>query len=257
MIWAFTGKTGSGKTFRMVNEAYKRWCRGVDVYSNTVLSFEKVRPPIFGLILKVLKIKKLKRGRIRYFEDITEVLDVKKGLILFDEAQVLFNARRWESLPGEFQYKLQEHRKHELDLYCTTQNLGTIDISYRRLIQFWFHCEVLFRIGTKARSLAGLYRLNIKDIDQIYNTVDDLKADTIKKHFFIIHFFSRCLYDTMYDIGFKRFRTIWLTSYDEKMKKRQTYLILPKEILLKDALRDIRLYNSLLNPNLLQNSRRN
>jgi len=259
MIWAFTGKTGSGKTFRMVKEAYRYWRDGIDIYSNTVLLFEKQKPSFWEKTLQFATIKKIKRGRIRYFEDISEILDIKNGLILFDEAQVLFNARQWESLPAEFQYKLQQHRKHRIDLFCTTQNLGTVDISYRRLIQAWFHCETIFDIGKSPRVWFGAYRMNQKDIDQIYNTVDDLKVDTIISNLFCIHRFSQRLYDTMYDIGFKRFKIVWLSSYqteNNQLKKEQTYLIIPKKMSLSDALKDIRLSASLLNPSKSAYSRR-
>lgn len=269
MIWAFTGKTGSGKTFRMIKEAYKYWKRGIDVYSNTILLFDKngqagknivEYPALFSRyerFLAKVKIKYASRGRIMYFENIEEILDIKNGLILFDEAQVIFNARQWENLPSEFQYKLQQHRKHRIDFFCTTQNLGTIDITYRRLIQAWFHCRCLFQLGQSPRIWFGIYSLEIKDVDDIYNSVDDLKANIIKKRPFLIHRFSQRLYNTMYDIGFKRFKTLWLTQYNEEMKKLNMYLVIPKNLLLKDVLRDTRLYNSLLNPTKSKTSKQN
>lgn len=122
MITAFTGKTGSGKTFNMIKIAFSEWKRGVNIYSNTYLHFEKYRH------------KYDNAGKIVYFENIRDIIDARDAIVLFDEAQVLFNARQWESLPEEFQYKLQQSRKHKIDLFCTTQNLGTIDITYRRLI---------------------------------------------------------------------------------------------------------------------------
>jgi len=39
MIYAYTGKTGSGKTFNMARDAYKRWRRGEDLYTNTYFTF--------------------------------------------------------------------------------------------------------------------------------------------------------------------------------------------------------------------------
>lgn len=269
MIWAFTGKTGSGKTFRMIKEAHKYWLDGVDIYSNTVLLFDRNEqagknvvdnPALFSpweRLLSKVGIKHASRGRISYFESIEEIIEVKNGLILFDEAQVLFNARQWENLPGEFQYKLQQHRKHQLDLFCTTQNLGTIDITYRRLIQAWFHCRNNFEIGHSPRILFGIYTMEIKDIDQIYNTVDELKADTIKSKTFFIHRFSKRLYDTMYDIGFRRFKTLWLTTFNSKMEKEMSYLIIPKNKSINDALKDIRLLKSPSNLNRSPVSRTN
>ena len=52
MIKAYTGKTGSGKTYLMVKEAFEYYKKGVNIYSNTVLTFPK----------------KPKYGKIAYFE---------------------------------------------------------------------------------------------------------------------------------------------------------------------------------------------
>lgn len=250
MITAFTGKTGSGKTKLMIDYAYSQWLQGADIYSNTVLFFDAYgRKNIFRrLYEKIRPNNKTQFGRIVYFQDISEILEVHNGIILFDEGQVLFNARNWESLPDDFQYKLQQHRKHQLSLLVTTQNLRTIDITYRRLIHQWIHCERLFTLGRDPRLLFSWHRLNYKDIDMIYNDVDDLKVDTITSKWFFIHYLTRRLYDTMYDIGFRRFKTLWLSSLDQDLKLKQTWLILPKKMSLRDGLREIALLKSALNP---------
>lgn len=246
MIYAFTGKTGSGKTFNMIRLAYRHWLSGTDIYSNTILMFKNTKigtvEKIFHYLwyvttLKIIRepYKAKKRGRIIYFEDISEILEARNGLILFDEAQVLFSARQWESLPMEFTYKLQQHRKHRLDLYCTTQNMGTIDIMYRRLVQRWFHHRVIFQIGESPVNL-GLFKIEEKDVDMLYNSVDDLLVDTIKTKLFIIHRFKKRLYDTFYDIGFKAFKTLWLSSLDEKTNRfKGIAWIIPKEITIQQA----------------------
>lgn len=254
MIYAFTGKTGSGKTFQMIKTAYADWLRGADTYSNTVLFFgksgacidknpeefsyfERTYEFFYSRLAKALKREYIpkQRGRIVYFENINEILEVSNGNILFDEAQVLFNARNWESLPDEFQYKLQQHRKHRLNLLCTTQNMGTIDIMYRRLVQVWWHHEEVFKIGESPVKFA-VFRQKQKDIDELYNNIDDLKAPDVSSRLFFITRWTRALYDTLYDIGFKRFRTQWLTLYDPTTRKMvRKFLILPKKMSLKEG----------------------
>lgn len=264
MIYAFTGKTGSGKTFQMVKTAYAYWKEGVDVYSNTILFFEKYTPKkwiFFG--------EKIKTGKIIYFENITDILEANNAIVLFDEAQVLFNARLWEALPAEFQYKLQQHRKHKLDLFCTTQNMKAIDITYRRLVQYWFHCEDLFAfLGKRNPSIFTVHRRKEKDIDELYNDVDDLKVPDIATKIFIIHKLKRRLYDTLYDIGFKRFKTIWLSSISIKEGKDETqdttnqlshtsqWMIVPKEMSLSDARKVIQSLKFPLSPIKSQNFKR-
>lgn len=244
MIRAYTGKTGSGKTYSMVRDAYREWRRGRDVYSNTLLFFDKM----------VSSKRRQKCGRIIYFENINEIIEVKNALILFDEAQVLFNARLWEALPEEFQFKLQQHRKHHLDLFCTTQNMGTIDITYRRLVHEWFHHEDKFALLWKRNpSWLTLHARQKKDVDYLYNTVDDLTVPTQKTRYFLIHRFKKRLYDTYFDIGFKRFTTIWLVNSKEtqtgNLSGTRTWAIVPKKMSLSDASRAIRLYSSPLGPN--------
>jgi len=263
MIIAYTGKTGSGKTFRMIKKAYSRWLKGEDIYSNTILFFDnfggKAGKERTDILYKTLKLffKKLnwKRGRIIYFEDILEIIEVKDGVILFDEAQVLFSSRQWENLPIEFQYKLQQHRKHRLDLYCTTQNMGAIDIVYRRLVQYWYPCEKIIPIGTY-NSFFGLFMIRTKDVDMLYNSVDDLVVENIRSRPFIIHFFTKRLFDTFYDIGFKRFKTIWQTYFTSDLKMKTRWIIMPKNLTLKNVLREMSSLKFRLNPKTYSYSRR-
>jgi len=242
MITAYTGKTGSMKTFQMIKDAYKQWRQGRNIYSNTKLEFEQQPLSLFEKLLKALGFPPL-RGSIKYFETINEIIDIRDGLILFDEAQVLFNARQWESLPEEFQYKLQQHRKHQIDLICTTQNMGTIDITYRRLVHNWIHCRNIFELGRSPRIWLGIFKQEIKDIDYLYNSVDDLTVPTLKTKIRFIHHFSKKLYDTMYDIGFRKFKTVWL-SYGIKNETKM-WLIIPKKMSIDKAIAQIKMMQGL------------
>jgi len=247
MIYAYTGKTGSGKTLSMIRDIYPRWYRGTDIYANTFLLFERFggkagtnildNPENFSWLEHAINwvyfkwclhrnrnyIPK-KRGRIIYFEDITELLEVRNGIILVDEGQALLEARNWEALPAEFSNKLRQHRKHNLDLYVTTQNLGTIDINLRRLVQVWVHCTDVFALFWKRNpSWLTVHRKDHKDIDQLYNNVDDLLVNNLHSSFFLISLFTTRLYDTYYDIGFTTLKSVWL---QENNKKK--LLIVPK-----------------------------
>lgn len=277
MIYAFTGKTGSGKTFLMIREAYNAWRRGVDIYSNTKLYFDKdglhnyilaEHPKKFSYWERGLyQLEKIflrsdqsramimpRRGKIVYFTNINEILDISNGIILFDEAQVLFNARNWEALPYDFQYKLQQSRKHNLSLYCTTQNLGTIDITYRRLVHSWIHCQRNFSLGN---IFFGLFTMHFKDIDFLYNNVDDLKVPDLKTKIFLIHYWSKTLYDTFYDIGFHPLKTLCLINYQLSEKKLLMKIVmLPKQMSLSEGLRSKSMINSQLHPNRSMNYRK-
>lgn len=254
MIYAYTGKTGSGKTFQMIKDIYPRWLRGEDVYSNTFLLFELFggqqnsnildNPENFSVSERLSEwIKQRvalnrnhdyfpkKRGRIIYFEDITEILEARNGIICMDEGQALLEARNWENLPAEFSNKLRQHRKHNLDLYVTTQNLGTIDINLRRLVQNWIHCTDVFAfLGLRNPSWLTFHRKDHKDIDQLYNSVDDLMVDNLKTGYFIINRFTKRYYDTYYDIGFTTLKSVWI-----QQDKKQKIIIMPKNWSLTNA----------------------
>lgn len=254
MIYAFTGKTGSGKTYMMIEAIYPKWLNGVNVYSNTKLDFEKFggkqdsnivdNPENFsfiekvsyfvkGIIYKILKkeLKVKKRGKIIYFEDITEILEARDGVICMDEGQNLLEARNWEALPMEFANKLRQHRKHRLDLFTTTQNLGTIDINYRRLVQKWYHVTDMFALlGFRNPSIFTFHKIEEKDIDYLYNSVDDLQVPVLKTKYFTIHPLKKRKYDTMFDIGFTIYTSVWLQKNSDKI-----LLIIPKSMNLSSA----------------------
>jgi len=254
MIYAYTGKTGSGKTYQMIKDIFPRWLRGEDVYSNTFLLFELFggkqnsnildNPENFSLVERLSeKLKQTyclrndkdyfpkRRGRIIYFEDITEILEARNGIICMDEGQALLEARNWENLPAEFSNKLRQHRKHNLDLYVTTQNLGTIDINLRRLVQNWIHCTDIFALlAMRNPSWLTLHKKAQKDIDQLYNSVDDLMVDDLKVGYFTISFLTKRLYDTYYDIGFTTLKSLWIQQGEKKK-----ILIMPKNWSLTNA----------------------
>lgn len=247
MIWLFTGKTGSGKTYTMTKTAYKHWLNGVDIYSNTVLFYPNWggtpgvnildNPECFSRFDRIsewclqqiaLRTKyeyfPMRRGRIHYFEEISELLEIREGIILIDEAQELFEARNWENLPYEFSNKLRQHRKHSLDLYATTQNVGTIDKNYRRLVQRWFHTTDIFAFLAKRNpSFWSIHKVEEKDIDELYGNPEDEAVSTIRTRYFFIHKWTRRLYDTLFDIGFKSFKIEWLEE-----NNRRVCLIIPK-----------------------------
>jgi len=269
MIHIYTGKTGSGKTFQMINDIYPQWLNGRDVYANTKLFFEKYggkagtniieNPENFTIIEKAVEIirrnwlihvrKKLlgyfirrgwvndydyypkSRGRIDYFDDITELIEIRDGIICMDEAQNLLDSRQWENLPTIFSNKLRQHRKHNLDLYATTQNMGTIDLNLRRLVQRWKHSKDVFALfGLRNPSWFTVHTTEEKDIDMLYTSVDDLVVPSISTQTFFIHLFKRRLYDTLYDIGFNNYKILWLQE-----NKKKIILFLPKEWTLSNA----------------------
>lgn len=268
MIFLYTGKTGSGKTFQMMKDVYPRWLKGEMIYSNTALFFENYGGPnnanilenpeyftiwekcvnfiAFNWSLRVSKKKyePLHRGNIVYFDDISELIEINNAVIVMDEAQNVLDAYNWENTPPELRNKLRAHRHDNLDLYATTQNMGTIDINMRRLVQRWSHCKDKFALfGIRNPSLLTYHIREYKDIDQLTNKVDDLLVDTVDTTHFFIHLWTRKLYDTLYDIGFKHFKILWIQE-----KAQKICLIIPNNWTLSNARQQLLLYRYFLNP---------
>jgi len=218
MIYVYTGRIGSGKTYSMVKDAHKEWLRGVDVYSNTKLLFNEKIGFIDKLYYTIKKLLFLKpeyprRGSIYYFKTIHEITDARNGIILFDEGNQLFSARNWDSLPDEFIYCLQESRKHDLTVFCTTQSIMSIDITYRRLVQVWYYMNPIIRILG-----FNLFQKQLKDVDLLYRDNSDLSIRSLHNTYFMIGFLSKVLYDTNFIIGFKKLKVICYKYYDGKQK---------------------------------------
>lgn len=233
-----SGKTGSGKSARAVHLIYKMWKKGKDVWSNTPLFFtdynngfggENIKddPKFFSLFERVkfkLSKKIIKRGSINYFDTIDEVFYIKNSVIFFDEGQTLFRNYDWESIPRLFLYKLEQNRKHGLDLVTTAQRMKAVNINYRELIQHWYYYKSLLPEWLEKFIKIHLfleYKMDSdyvaeqyldmnelikpkKEYDLEKNKYKKIKSDAVKKvRIRFLAFWEKRKYDTMYDIGFE------------------------------------------------------
>lgn len=187
----------------MVKTAYRQWKHGVKIYTNFKLFFDS--------------------EDVFYYQNLAELNHVRNAIILIDEAQVLLDSRDWESLPREFKYKVAQHRKHRLDIYATTQEIGQVDLRLRSLVQEWEHCEtyITFKkswrfLDDKKDTLIHWYKRKLMDIDDFRSRKpDDTTTEVLKvKRFNFVSIFSRRLYDTNTSIGFKPY--IYLCSVFQK-----------------------------------------
>lgn len=234
----YSGKTGSGKSATAVRKVFRMWKSGKDVWSNTPLFFTAYNngfggenivdhPQYFSwherLLFKITKIKR-KRGTINYFDTIDEVFHVKEAVIFFDEGQTLFRNYDWESVPRLFLYKLEQNRKHGLDLVTTAQRMKAVNINYRELIQHWSHFESLLPEWLEKRLKIHFYLQYVMDSDLVTEQYLDMNqllkerkeydpeskglvnvkpSGVVKKKLRFLAFWQKKLYDTMYDIGFE------------------------------------------------------
>lgn len=280
MIYMCSGKTGSGKSATAVKLVYKMWRNGRNVWSNTPLFFTEFNngfggenieehPEFFNWAEKLshtIKSKLLKksfrpkhRGKINYFDTIDETFHIKDAVLLFDEGQTLFRNYDWEQVPRLFLYKLEQNRKHGLDLVTTAQRMKAVNINYRELIQHWFHfIRILPEWFTQKFGihLYWQYLMEEENItDNFMNMHELLKPELRnketgellkpkgyrKKKLRILGRWQKRLYDTMYDIGFEPLQHYSVMLGNEKVK-----LHLESGMSVKQAITMINTYKRLI-----------
>lgn len=189
MITLFTGLTGSGKTWLMTKIMYKEWRKGVNTYVNFPISFSPDN-----------------EGITRY-HNLDEIYNVHNGIIGIDEGQKLFDARRWGSLPISFAEKIAQHRKHLLDIYTTTQDLGHIDIRVRSNIHELYNCQSVFRFPKNERVYPILQMIRVIKKMRKFNNMERITWEKCgRQHLYLIsRFFTKELYNSYADIGMQKF----------------------------------------------------
>jgi hypothetical protein len=113
MIVLYTGRRGAGKTLTMVKDGYKYKLSGYKIYSNIELDFTE------------------------YMEN-EQILDIQKteirdAILIIDEIQLLLDSRRSARKGNlDFSYFIQQIRKRNIIILCTTQFSGTVDLRLRQ-----------------------------------------------------------------------------------------------------------------------------
>lgn len=134
-VTLISGRPGTGKTFWMTKHLFKSLAKtDLKIYCNYSLKKE--------VIEKLLP--KNAKGRTKdiiYWKRLTDLEDVKEGIIYMDETHVYMNSRRWKDLPEEMERLLAQHRKRGLHIVGTVQSPNRIDTIFRELVDFWYVME--------------------------------------------------------------------------------------------------------------------
>lgn len=119
MIYLYKGAKGKGKTLTMVKDAYLFHLEGKKVYSN----MKSVKFAEYIPNEEILKIDKNN--------------SLKNCVLLIDELQTLFNARRSAKKQNlEFSFFIQQIRKRGVELLATSQYSNTTDLLFRQHIDY-------------------------------------------------------------------------------------------------------------------------
>lgn len=113
MIVLYTGRRGCGKTLTMVKDGYKYSLNGFKIYANIELQFSE-----FLENEQIINIQKT---------------DIENAVLIIDEIQLLLDSRRSARKGNlDFSYFIQQIRKRNIIILCTTQFSGTVDLRLRQ-----------------------------------------------------------------------------------------------------------------------------
>jgi hypothetical protein len=138
-IHLLTGLPASGKTAALTAKALDLLdTNEVDVYANYHIETDS--------------------KRFHYWHSLSQLVRIKHGTIILDEAQIYFNSRAWSKLPLKLQYKLQQHRKQGIHIWASVQHINRIDVVMRELITNYYECRKVFIVPFSKRGLT-LYKI--------------------------------------------------------------------------------------------------
>lgn len=133
----YVGPVGAGKTFCAVADALKD--EGDYIITNQPIDVEKLHAHL-GLRTDLYREedeKQIEEGGkvVKIWRDFKDecVRDARCGTLLIDEAPLWLDARKWDSLDDSARRKIIEHRKDDLYIVSTAQDVSFIDKVYRVL----------------------------------------------------------------------------------------------------------------------------
>lgn len=116
MICLYKGPRGTGKTIGMIKDGIRYKEKGYKILSNFWTNFSEIVPNEFIL-------------------ELDKHADLYNCVILIDEIQTLFDSRSFATQSNKtFSYFLQQIRKRNIHILCTTQYSNTIDLRLRQHI---------------------------------------------------------------------------------------------------------------------------
>lgn len=109
MVEGFTGLPGAGKTYFLTKLGVEAMKKNRPVFANYKIE-----------------------GAERFFK-LEEVFNVRKGVILVDEINLVCPSRFWNKFPPELAYFWSQTRKMELDIYWSSQHIDRVDKIIREI----------------------------------------------------------------------------------------------------------------------------
>lgn len=165
-IVLYRGSRGRGKTLSMVRDAYIDYMKGYRILSNMRLKF--------GEYVTSEEVLSLNRDSQLY-----------NCILVLDEVQLFFDSRNFSKTQNkDFSNFIQQIRKRNVNIYCTTQYINTVDLRLRQ------HIDVIAM--PKFYKGVNIVRISYYDLTKLEDGLSDIKPVTVVYN--SAPFF--CLYDT-------------------------------------------------------------
>jgi zona occludens toxin (predicted ATPase) len=137
-----------------------------------------------------------------YFNDISQILNVERGLIAIDELNTLCPASKWQQLPISYVNLWTQSRKNSIDLLYTTQNFKKVVSSIRDVTNYVWHFTWFFgRPPENTEKIRLWHKIHkAKKFDGWDAEKERITARPIQKYVFIEKKAVYKLYDTSFRV---------------------------------------------------------
>jgi Zonular occludens toxin (Zot). len=164
MVQGICGLPGSGKTYYLAKIGREAIKKGREVYAN--FSLKGAKP----------------------YTDLRQLADVREGLILVDEINLLCPSRWWDRFPPNLAYFWSQTRKNQLDLWWSSQHIDRVDKIVREISNwvwevrkvgfiFLMVCYLPEQLGKAKRTNFGIKVFPLtKKVYQDYNTYERIEV---------------------------------------------------------------------------------
>jgi len=92
---------------------------------------------------------KFKDPRVKYFESIEEIPELRHCTVFIDEAQEHFDSYEWEKMSKSFRLKLSKARHSFLDIWAATQDPMFLAPRFRRSVDHYFEISKIWGTNVK------------------------------------------------------------------------------------------------------------
>lgn len=134
MIGIYQGLPGSGKSMMMARTLVSVLHRNVKYHKKTGI----IRKVYHNLAL-CQALKDQFDGFLEEWSEPAELVKLRNCDVFWDEVATHLDATQWANMSLELKRWLQQHRKHGIEIYGTTQDFAQVDISFRRLTSHLRH----------------------------------------------------------------------------------------------------------------------